>query len=159
MASADGRRGSLSSTCGRSSRATWMRSSDSTDGSVDQTIRRRDLGRHRELDPDEVARLTCVDEFNRVAYVVEHDGEIVGVGRYDRLERALLVGGGLCRGRRVPAPRIGFDAAGAVGQTVKRAGIGEFQCLRPRRDVRMLAVFHGAGFPVTETESVMSSSS
>src|SRR6202034_216587 len=40
---------------------------------------------HREFQPAELTHLTCVDGFNRVAYVVEHDGEIIAVGRYDRL--------------------------------------------------------------------------
>ena len=35
---------------------------------------------HRELGPDEVTHLTCVDGFNRAAYVVEHEGEIIAVG-------------------------------------------------------------------------------
>ena len=43
----------------------------------DQTIRLRYFNLHRNLAPDEVAHLTCVDGFNRVAYVVEHEGEIV----------------------------------------------------------------------------------
>src|SRR3984957_11221579 len=57
----------------------------------DQTVRLRYFNLHRSLAPEEVAHLTCVDGFNRAAYVVEHEGEIVGVGRYDRLEK-------LCRG-------------------------------------------------------------
>jgi GNAT superfamily N-acetyltransferase len=57
----------------------------------DQTIRLRYFNMHRELGPEEAAHLSCVDGFNRAAHVVEHEGEIIGIGRYDRLEK-------FCRG-------------------------------------------------------------
>lgn len=116
----------------------------------DQTIRRRYFSLHRELGPEEVARLTCVDGFNRAAYVVEHDGEIVGVGRYDRLEK-------LCRGEVAFVVADEFQHHGLGSMLLERlvdaarqAGIGEFCASVLAENATMLAVFHGAGFPFTE---------
>ncbi len=47
---------------------------------------------HQELQPAEVTHLTCVDDINRAACVVEHGGDIIAVGRYDRLEDPLRRG-------------------------------------------------------------------
>ena len=40
---------------------------------------------HLELGADEVDHLTQVDGTNRVAFVVERDGDLIAVARYDRL--------------------------------------------------------------------------
>ena len=100
----------------------------------DQTIRRRYFNLHRELGPEEVARLTCVDGFNRAAYVVEHDGEIVGVGRYDRLEK-------LCRGEVAFVVADEFQHHGLGSMLLERlVDIGKASrdrrvlCLGPRRE-------------------------
>ena len=115
----------------------------------DQSVRLRYFNLHRELGPEEVARLTCVDGFNRAAFVVEHDGEIVGVGRYDRLEK-------LCRGEVafVVADEFQHHGLGSMllerlVDTARQAGIGEFCASVLAENATMLAVFHGAGFPFT----------
>ena len=140
----------MRSTCGRSRRATHDALVRFHGQLSDQTIRRRYFNLHRELGPEEVARLTCVDGFNRAAYVVEHDGEIVGVGRYDRLEK-------LCRGEVafVVADEFQHHGLGSMllerlVDTAKQAGIGEFCASVLAENATMLAVFHGAGFPFTE---------
>jgi GNAT superfamily N-acetyltransferase len=116
----------------------------------DQTIRLRYFNLHRNLAPDEVTHLTCVDGCNRVAYVVEHEGEIVGVGRYDRLEK-------LCRGEVAFVVADPFQHHGLgtmllerLVETAKQAGIGELCASVLAENATMLAVFHCAGFPFTE---------
>jgi GNAT superfamily N-acetyltransferase len=116
----------------------------------DQTIRLRYFNLHRNLSPEEVAHLTCVDGFNRVAYVAEHEGEIIGVGRYDRAAKP-------CRAEVafVVADEFQHHGLGPVllerlVETAKRAGIGEFCASVLAENAPMLAVFHSAGFPVFE---------
>jgi RimJ/RimL family protein N-acetyltransferase len=116
----------------------------------DQTIRLRYFNLHRNLAPDEVAHLTTVDGFNRVAYVVEHKNEIVGVGRYDRCDK-------LCRAEVAFVVADEFQHHGLgpmlldrLVKTAKLVGIGEFCASVLAENTAMLAVFHCAGFPFTE---------
>ena len=116
----------------------------------DQTIRLRYFNLHRDLTPGEVTHLTSVDGFNRVAYVVEHEGEIIGVGRYDRADQQ-------CRAEVafVVADEFQHHGLGPVllerlVETAKHAGIGEFSASILAENATMLAIFHSAGFPFAE---------
>jgi GNAT superfamily N-acetyltransferase len=57
----------------------------------EQTRYRRFLSLHPHLSDDEVAYFTVLDHPDRVAYVAESDGELVAVGRYDRVGDAAEV--------------------------------------------------------------------
>jgi GNAT superfamily N-acetyltransferase len=116
----------------------------------DQTVRLRYFNLHRNLGPEEVAHLTRVDGFNRAAYVVEHEGEIVGVGRYDRCDKP-------CRAEVAFVVADDFQHHGLgpvllerLVETAKLAGIGELCASVLVENFTMLAVFHCAGFPYTE---------
>jgi GNAT superfamily N-acetyltransferase len=116
----------------------------------DQTIRLRYFNLHRNLALEEVAHLTRVDGFNRMAYVVEHKGEIVGVGRYDRCEKS-------CRAEVAFVVADAFQHHGLgpmllerLVRTAKLAGIGELCASVLAENASMLAVFHCAGFPFAE---------
>jgi GNAT superfamily N-acetyltransferase len=116
----------------------------------DQTLRLRYFNLHRNLAPDEVGHLTCVDGFNRVAYVVEREGDIIAVGRYDRCDKP-------CRAEVafVVADEFQYHGLGPMllerlVETAKLASIGEFCASVLAENAAMLAVFHGAGFPFAE---------
>jgi GNAT superfamily N-acetyltransferase len=116
----------------------------------DHTIRLRYFNLHRNLEPEEVTHLTRVDGFNRAAYVVEHEGEIVGIGRYDRCDKP-------CRAEVAFVVADDFQHHGLgpmllerLVATAKLAGIGELCASVLAENFTMLAVFHGAGFPYTE---------
>jgi GNAT superfamily N-acetyltransferase len=116
----------------------------------DQTIRLRYFNLHRNLAPEEVAHLVCVDGFNRVAYVVEHEGEIIAVGRYDRCDKP-------CRAEVAFVVTDDFQHHGLgpmllarLVETAKLASIGEFRASVLAENASMLAVFHCAGFPFAE---------
>jgi RimJ/RimL family protein N-acetyltransferase len=111
-----------------------------------RSIQMRYFYPHLELRPDEVARLTQVDGSNRVAFVVEHDGELIAVGRYDRLddpavaEVAFLVADG-------------FQHHGIASLLLKRlasrareVGITTFRAEVLAENAPMLAVFRQSGF-------------
>jgi GNAT superfamily N-acetyltransferase len=116
----------------------------------DQTVRLRYFNLHRNLAPEEVAHLTCVDGFNRVAYVVEYEGRIIAVGRYDRCDK-------LCRAEVAFVVADEFQHHGLgpmllerLVETAKIASIGEFRASVLADNATMLAVFHCAGFPFAE---------
>jgi GNAT superfamily N-acetyltransferase len=116
----------------------------------DQTIRLRYFNLHRNLAPDEVAHLTGVDGFNRVAYVVEHEGEIVGVGRYDRADKPCRAEVAFVLADEFQHHGLGPVLLERLVETAKHAGIGEFCASVLAENATMLAVFHSAGFPFVE---------
>jgi GNAT superfamily N-acetyltransferase len=106
---------------------------------------------HLELQPAEVTHLTCVDGFDRVAYVVEHHGEIIAVGRYDRLEDHCSAEVAFVVADEGQHHGLGTMLLERLVDTARRAGIGEFKASVLAENSTMLAVFHGAGFPMTQT--------
>jgi RimJ/RimL family protein N-acetyltransferase len=116
----------------------------------DQTIRLRYFNLHRNLDPEEVAHLTHVDGFNRVAYVVEHQGEIVAVGRYDRCHKPCQAEVAFVVADQFQHHGLGPMLLQRLVETAKLASIGEFCASVLAENAAMLAVFHCAGFPYTE---------
>ena len=116
----------------------------------DQTIRLRYFNLHRNLAPEEVAHLTCVDGFNRVAYVVEHEGEIIGVGRYDRCDKPCRAEVAFVVADEFQHHGLGPMLLERLVETAKLASIGEFCASVLAENATMLAVFHCAGFPFAE---------
>jgi GNAT superfamily N-acetyltransferase len=116
----------------------------------DQTIRLRYFNLHRNLSAEEVGHLTCVDGFNRVAYVVEHEGEIVGVGRYDRCDKPCRAEVAFVVTDEFRHHGLGTMLLKRLVDTAKLAGIGEFCASVLAENAAMLAVFHCAGFPYAE---------
>jgi GNAT superfamily N-acetyltransferase len=116
----------------------------------DQTIRLRYFNLHRTLDPEEVAHLTRVDGFNRVAFVVEHEGEIVGVGRYDRCDKPCRAEVAFVVADEFQHHGLGPMLLEHLVETAKLAGIGELCASVLAENFTMLAVFHCAGFRYTE---------
>jgi GNAT superfamily N-acetyltransferase len=116
----------------------------------DETLRLRYFNVHRNLDSEEVAHLTHVDGFNRAAYVVEHQGEIVGVGRYDRCEKLFRAEVAFVVAGDFQHHGLGSVLLERLVETARLAGIGEFCASVLAENATMLAVFHGAGFPYAE---------
>lgn len=106
---------------------------------------------HLELQPAELTHLTSVDGVNRVAYVVEHDGEIIAVGRYDRLEDPCSAEVAFVVVDEFQHHGLGSMLLERLVETARRAGIGEFRASVLAENSAMLAVFHGAGFPTTQS--------
>jgi GNAT superfamily N-acetyltransferase len=116
----------------------------------DRTIRLRFFNLHRNLDSEEVAHFTRVDGFNRVAYVVERQGEIVGVGRYDRCEKSCRAEVAFVVADDFQHHGLGSMLLARLVETARLAGIGELCASVLAENATMLAVFHGAGFPYVE---------
>ena len=109
---------------------------------------------HPELQPAEITHLTCVDGLNRVAYVVEHDGETIAIGRYDRLEDPCSAEVAFVVADEFQDHGLGSLLLEGLVETAKRAGIGVFKASVLAENSAMLAVFHGAGFPITQSRSL-----
>lgn len=108
---------------------------------------------HCELQPAEVTRLTCVDGINRVAYVVEYDGEIVAVGRYERLGDHTSAEVAFVVADEFQDRGLGTMLLEQLAEVARWVGIGEFEASVLAENSTMLAVFHGAGFPMTQTRT------
>jgi GNAT superfamily N-acetyltransferase len=109
----------------------------------------RFFGSHTRLTEREVDRFTHVDHRDREAYVAVLDGEIVGVGRFDRLaggdeaEVAFVVTDRL-QGRGLGSALIQRVMAGAID-----AGVDRLLAETMLQNHRMLSAFRHAGPPVT----------
>jgi len=101
---------------------------------------------HPDLRPDELHRFTHVDHVDREAIVAVVDGEIVGVGRYDRAgdeaEVAFVVADAW-QGRGIG--RALFDH---LAVRAREVGIDRFVADTLPHNDRMLNVFRHAGLPI-----------
>ncbi len=118
-----------------------------------QSVRLRYFYPHRELGPDEVTHLTCVDGFGRAAFVVVHEGEIVAVARYNRLEDHCSAEVAFVVADEFQHHGLGTTLFRRLVENAKRAGIGEFKASVLAENSAMLAVFRRSGFPMTQSRS------
>jgi GNAT superfamily N-acetyltransferase len=108
---------------------------------------------HLKLQPAEITHLTCVDGYNRVAYVVEHEGEIVAVARYERLEDQSCAEVAFVVADEFQHHGLGSMLLERLARAARRCGIAEFRASVLAENSAMLAVFRGAGFPMTRTRT------
>jgi GNAT superfamily N-acetyltransferase len=116
-----------------------------------ETIRLRFFYLHPHLSEEEVQRFTHVDHDDREALVAVHDGEIIGVARFDRLEDAAdaevaFVVADAWQGRGLGSLLFRRLAARAA-----EVGVRRFVAETLFRNRRMLAVFRHAGLPYVES--------
>jgi RimJ/RimL family protein N-acetyltransferase len=100
---------------------------------------------HPHLTAAEVERFTHVDYERRLALVVEREGELVGVGRYDRLD------GDEAEVAFVVADRYQSHGLGALllqrlADAARARGLARFVAETLPGNQRMLAVFRESGF-------------
>ena len=100
---------------------------------------------HPHLSAPEVERFTHVDYDRRMALVIEHDGELIGVGRYDRLE------GEEAEVAFVVADQYQSHGLGALllqrlADAARARGVVRFVAETLPGNQRMLAVFRESGF-------------
>jgi len=118
-----------------------------------RSVHLRYFNPHPKLQPADVAHLTCVDGINRAAYVVEHDGEIIAVGRYDRLQDPCSAEVAFVVADEFQHHGLGTMLLERLTERARQVGIGEFKASVLVENSAMLAVFHGAGFPMTQTRA------
>ncbi len=101
----------------------------------------------KRLDPDELEYFTVVDYSDRMAFIVERDSVVVGVGRYDRQEAGSSVAevafavSDADQGRGIGTRLLEYLTAYARPQ-----GISAFRAYVLADNHAMIRVFRGAGF-------------
>jgi RimJ/RimL family protein N-acetyltransferase len=115
-----------------------------------ETIYKRFFGAHPHLSPDEVRSFTTVDYKDRFALIAVHRGDLVGVGRFDRLpgtdraELAFVVADAL------QGHGIGTLLLRLLIVVAQERGIRCLQAETLGTNQAMLDVFLASGFRLTE---------
>jgi RimJ/RimL family protein N-acetyltransferase len=102
---------------------------------------------HLELGVDEVAHLTEVDGRDRVALVVERAGELIAIGRYDRLNTPDLAEVAFVVSDEFQHHGIATMVLQRLAARARTVGITHLIAEVMGENKAMLAVFHNAGFP------------
>ncbi len=115
-----------------------------------QSVYQRFFRVKEKLDAEELVYFTVLDYDDRMAFVVESDGAILGVGRYDRQEKDPTVAevafavSDADQGRGIGSRLLEYLTAYARDQ-----GISSFRAFVLADNHAMMRVFRGAGFRMT----------
>ncbi len=103
----------------------------------------------KRLDPDEITYFTVLDYTERMAFVVERDGRLIAVGRYDRqIEGADTAEVAFAVADDEQAKGIGTRLLDYLTAYARIHGITAFRAFVLAENHAMLRVFRGAGFNV-----------
>jgi GNAT superfamily N-acetyltransferase len=117
------------------------------------SVRLRYFYPHLELGAAEVAHLTEVDGRDRVALVVERSGEIVAVGRYDRLDDPTQAEIAFVVADAFQHHGLATMLLHRLAARAKKAGICYLVAEVLVENTPMLSVFHATGYPTKSTIS------
>ncbi len=106
---------------------------------------------HLELEAAEVAHLTQVDGWDRVALVVEREGELIAVGRYDRLRDPTRAEVAFVVADEFQHHGIATVLLQRLAGRAKEAGIIYLIAEVLVGNKAMLSVFHATGYPTEST--------
>ena len=109
----------------------------------------RFFGFHPTLSESEVRRFTRVDYYDRLALVVEIDGSLGAVGRYDRLEGTTEAEVAFVVDDSLQHHGLGTLLLDELAQAAWSRGLTGFVAHTLTQNSNMLHVFWRAGFPVT----------
>lgn len=116
-----------------------------------QSIYLRYFYPHRILSASEIEHLTQVDGVDRCALVVEHDSQLVAVGRYDRLPESDEAEVAFVVADKFQHRGIGTLLLHTLADAARSVGI---RCLTAQvlaENHNMLGVFGASGFPIDST--------
>ena len=103
---------------------------------------------HLQLGAEEVAHLTAVDGQDRVALVVEREGELIAVGRYDRLNDPSLAEVAFVVADNFQHHGIATMLLQRLAGRAQEVGITHLMAAVMGNNSEMLSVFHHTGFPM-----------
>jgi len=106
---------------------------------------------HPVLSAPEVQRFTNVDYVDRLALVVERDGRLLAVGRYDRLADTSDAEVAFIVSDDYQGEGIGTLLADELAKAAWERGITRFFAETLAGNSEMLDVFRGLGFPLTSS--------
>jgi GNAT superfamily N-acetyltransferase len=113
-----------------------------------RSIQMRYFYPHLDLRLDEVAHLTQVDGVDRVAMVVERCGELIAVGRYDRLEDGTTAEVAFVVADEYQHHGLASLLLHGLVERARIVGISQLVAEVLVDNAAMLSVFRQAGFPV-----------
>jgi RimJ/RimL family protein N-acetyltransferase len=111
-----------------------------------RAITLRYLYPHLELRVDEVAHLTEVDGRDRVALVVEREGELIAIGRYERLDAPDLAEVAFVVSDKFQHHGLATMLLQRLAARARDVGISHFLAEVMVENMAMLTVFRHAGF-------------
>lgn len=113
-----------------------------------QSIYRRYFSLHPVLTESELRHLTEVDYVSRFAFVVEYRGELIGVGRFDRIPDSNVAEVAFIVSDEYHHSGIGLMLLHQLAEVAWSLGITRF-CAETQADNRsMMGVFSSSGFVV-----------
>ena len=118
-----------------------------------QSVYRRFFSFHPELSPDELNRFTHVDHRDREAIVASDGTEIVAVARFDRTPDPAVAEVAFVVADSWQGRGLGSLLFQRLADRARALGLRRFVADTLPENVRMLAVFHHAGVPLTSTHS------
>jgi GNAT superfamily N-acetyltransferase len=113
-----------------------------------RSIQMRYFYPHLELKPDEVEHLTQVDGTNRVALVVEQSGDLLAIGRYDRLDDPAVAEVAFVVADELQHHGIAPLLLQGLASRAREVGITTFRAEVLAENAPMLGVFRQSGFPM-----------
>jgi GNAT superfamily N-acetyltransferase len=116
-----------------------------------RSVYRRYFFLHPNLSDVEVERLTHVDYVDRLALIAEADGEMVGVGRYDRSPGSAEAEVAFVVADQLQHHGIGTLLLERLAAAAWANGVTTFVAQTLRENRAMLDVFYASGFPVTSS--------
>ena len=114
-----------------------------------QSVYLRFFGFHPTLSDSEVRRFTHVDYRDRLALVIELDGRLGAVGRYDRLEGTTEAEVAFVVDDELQHQGLGTVLLDELARAAWERGITRFMAHTLAQNAAMLHVFWRSGFPVT----------
>lgn len=106
---------------------------------------------HPELSAKEVEHFCCVDHVNRLALVVESEGRLIAVGRYDSAPGETEAEVAFVVSDEFQHHGIGALLLDELARAALERGITEFRAETLFENRTMLDVFHHSGFPVSSS--------
>jgi GNAT superfamily N-acetyltransferase len=106
---------------------------------------------HLELQAGEVAHLTEVDGRDRAALVVERDGELIAIGRYDRLLDPMQAEVAFVVADAFQHHGLATMLLHCLAALARKAGIGYLLAEVLVENEAMLSVFRATGYPTEST--------
>jgi GNAT superfamily N-acetyltransferase len=117
------------------------------------SVYRRYFYLHPELSPKEINHLTEVDYVARLAMVVEHDGQLVAVGRYDRSPGTSEAEVAFVVADDYQHLSLATQLLEHLARAARQTGITVFEASVLVENRGMLDVFRHSGYPLVTTSA------
>jgi GNAT superfamily N-acetyltransferase len=114
-----------------------------------QSVYYRFFSCHPELSAREIERFTCVDYVDRLALVAERNGDLIAVGRYDRMPETAEAEVAFVVADDYQRHGVGSLLLDELARAAWRCGVRTFAASTLAENKTMLKVFFHSGFHVS----------